>query len=80
MYDEPESNRPTGGVFQICEEPESPNEGAYLRYVMNRNRPMGVGGGGKFEQNMRRDPEIDAPLNFGEEAPRTSKARAGSHC
>ena len=24
-------------MLKICDEPESPNEGAYLRYIMNRN-------------------------------------------
>ena len=29
-----------GGVFKIYEEPELPNEGACVRYKMNRRRQM----------------------------------------
>ena len=28
------------GVYKLFDEPESPNEGACLRYMMNRHRPM----------------------------------------
>ena len=31
------------GRGEECGEPESPNEGSCLRYVMNRNRQMGSG-------------------------------------
>ena len=34
-----------GGVFKICDEPGSPNEGACLRYMMNWSRPIAGGGG-----------------------------------
>ena len=29
-----------GAVFRMYDEPESPNEGAFLRYMMNRNRQI----------------------------------------
>ena len=32
------------GVFKICDEPRSPNEGACLGCVMNLNGPIGGGG------------------------------------
>ena len=33
-------NRNRGGVFKIYEEPELPNEGECLRYIMNRRRQI----------------------------------------
>ena len=39
VYEEAESPN-GGGVFKIYDESESRDEGACLRYVMNRNRHM----------------------------------------
>ena len=38
IYDEMVSFK--GGACKINDEPESPNEGVCLRYMMNRNRRM----------------------------------------
>ena len=40
IYDELVSCKGGGGAFKINDEPESPNEGACLRYMMNWNRRM----------------------------------------
>ena len=40
IYDELVSFKGGGGAFKINDEPESANEGACLRYMMNRNPHM----------------------------------------
>ena len=39
------------GVFKICDEPRSPNEGGCLGYMVNLTRPIGAGGCFRYMMN-----------------------------